>query len=718
MANRYWVGGSGTWDGSNTTNWSTTSGGAGGASVPTSADAVLIDSASGSGIIVVASGAACLSIAHSSSTFNLSFGLNFTVPTSMFFTRGTLTLNNNILTCGSFLSSSAQARTLAFGTGTINVNGTSGTIVSMGTADNFAYTGTPVINLTASGGAGTRTALFGTVSGAIESNVVNINITAGSDSVSLEGSFKTVNFTGFSGTLTGVNRVLYGDLTISSGMTVASSTQTTSFRATSGVQRITTNGVSFRQRISINGTGNLTQLQDAYTSNQRVTLTAGTFDVNSKAVSCQALYVTGTSTRALSNTSGGVTLTGSGVIFDGTTTTGLTFPVTNITLSDTSTTARTFTGGGLTFGNLTFTGSNINTTTFSGNNTFATVSNAKTSAITVKLISGSTTTVSNWNLSGTVGNVVTLSSDLAGSQATISQSTGIVSVSYNTIQDINATGGAVFDALTINGNTDAGNNSGWTFGLDEIAETVTVSESVNAVLVYANIISESTTLSDSQTSIGSFNRSITELETLSDSQTGTGAGASAISEGLTVSDSFSGGRFYSVALSDLQTLSDIETSASATLVAILETTTLTSNESGGIRYPNTITETQTLTDVSVFSVAFITTVSEYVTMTEAISGGYKYNDVVLEPIMLTDQYINRGWYALDDAQTETWNPITAYNYEYLAVQDSIAIPDNVFITRYSVNLGNNTGWMFVNTGWGIINDAQNPNWAPVDDTQQ
>ncbi len=657
MANRYWVGGSGTWDGSNTVNWSTTSGGAGGASVPTNVDAVLINSASGSGIIVVASGAACQSISHTSTTFNLSFGINFSVATTVNFTFGTLTLNNNVLTCGSFLSSSVNARTLAFGTGSINVNGTSGTIVSMGSAGSFAYTGTPNINLTSPGGAGTRTVVFGTISGATESNVININVTAGSDTVDLGGSFKSINFTGFSGTLTGVNRTLYGDLTISSGMTVASSTQTTSFRATSGIQRITTNGVSFNQRLAVNGTGNLTQLQDAFTSNQRVTLTAGTFDLNSNAVSCQALYVTGTATRALSNTSGGVTLTGSGTIFSGATPTGLTFPVTDITLSDTSTTARTFSGGGLTFGNLTFTGSNICTTTFFTDTTFGTVSSTKTSAFTVLLEATSFTTVSNWNLSGTVGNVVTLSSDLAGSQATIVQSSGVVSVSYNTIQDIDATGGAVFDALTINGNTDAGNNSGWTFGLEEVTDTITVSESISAVISSVNTLSESTTVTDSQSAIGSFRHSITELETLSDTQAGTGAGTSSISEGLTVSDSFSGGRFYAVALTDLQTLSNTQTSAAATIVSLSETTTLTSSESGGIRYPNTITETQTLTDVAVFSVAFITSVSEYVTMTEAISGGYKFNDVVLEPIMLTDQYINRGWYALEDIQLPSWGNV-------------------------------------------------------------
>lgn len=43
MANRYWVGGSATWDLVNTSVWSATSGGPGGASVPTAADNVFFD---------------------------------------------------------------------------------------------------------------------------------------------------------------------------------------------------------------------------------------------------------------------------------------------------------------------------------------------------------------------------------------------------------------------------------------------------------------------------------------------------------------------------------------------------------------------------------------------------------------------------------------------------------------------------------------------------
>lgn len=45
MADRYWVGGDGVWNTTNTANWSDTSGGTGGASVPTAADTVFFDTA-------------------------------------------------------------------------------------------------------------------------------------------------------------------------------------------------------------------------------------------------------------------------------------------------------------------------------------------------------------------------------------------------------------------------------------------------------------------------------------------------------------------------------------------------------------------------------------------------------------------------------------------------------------------------------------------------
>lgn len=47
MADRYWVGGAGTWSNTSTTNWAATSGGANGASAPTTADSIFFDANSG-----------------------------------------------------------------------------------------------------------------------------------------------------------------------------------------------------------------------------------------------------------------------------------------------------------------------------------------------------------------------------------------------------------------------------------------------------------------------------------------------------------------------------------------------------------------------------------------------------------------------------------------------------------------------------------------------
>jgi hypothetical protein len=59
MATYYWVGGSGSWDATTTANWASSSGGAGGAGVPTTADDVIIDTNSGTGSVSGAGNNAC-----------------------------------------------------------------------------------------------------------------------------------------------------------------------------------------------------------------------------------------------------------------------------------------------------------------------------------------------------------------------------------------------------------------------------------------------------------------------------------------------------------------------------------------------------------------------------------------------------------------------------------------------------------------------------------
>jgi len=89
---------------------------------------------------------------------------------------------------------------------------------------------------------------------------------------------------------------------------------------------------------------------------------------------------------------------------------------------------------------------------------------------TVRLKSGSTSTVGAFVTSGTTQKF--LQSTVAGSQATLSQASGTVGVSYLTIQDINATGGAMWNAYLSNSNVDGGNNVGWDFNVLQLGRYI------------------------------------------------------------------------------------------------------------------------------------------------------------------------------------------------------------------------------------------------------
>jgi hypothetical protein len=78
---------------------------------------------------------------------------------------------------------------------------------------------------------------------------------------------------------------------------------------------------------------------------------------------------------------------------------------------------------------------------------------------TLQLKSGVTSTVGSFVTSGTTQKF--LQSTLSGTQATLSDASGTVDATYLTIKDINATGGATFNAYPYNFNSDAGNNTGW-----------------------------------------------------------------------------------------------------------------------------------------------------------------------------------------------------------------------------------------------------------------
>lgn len=121
MASRFWIGNSGTWDNVTTTHWSTSSGGAGGASVPTSSDDVFINAGSGTGTVTINTNFSVLSLTTG--------GFNGTIDFSA---------NNNSPTMGSFSGTGTTVRTLNMGSGTWTVTG-AGTAWALGTTTNLTF---------------------------------------------------------------------------------------------------------------------------------------------------------------------------------------------------------------------------------------------------------------------------------------------------------------------------------------------------------------------------------------------------------------------------------------------------------------------------------------------------------------------------------------------------------------------------------------------------
>jgi hypothetical protein len=110
MADRYWVGGTNTWNATVGSKWSTTSGGAGGASVPTSSDNAIFD-ASSSGVCTIGATSTCRNLTCTGFTGTiagssaLSIAGSLTLAAGMTFTyTGTFTFtstgNETITTAG------------------------------------------------------------------------------------------------------------------------------------------------------------------------------------------------------------------------------------------------------------------------------------------------------------------------------------------------------------------------------------------------------------------------------------------------------------------------------------------------------------------------------------------------------------------------------------------------------------------------------------------
>jgi hypothetical protein len=204
--------------------------------------------------------------------------------------------------------------------------------------------------------------------------------------------------------------VTYGDWKFGTGVT--SAVTATLVFSKNGTQTITSNGVQFGCSITINNPNAYVQLADALLLNATKTLllTAGTFDAVTYNVTT-GLFANSTATNTLKMGSGTWTLSGTGSVWalSVSTAPAIIAGTSTIILSDTSTTSRTFAGGGRYYNKLTIGGTTgTSTTTITATNTFGELASTKTVAHTIDF-GNNPQTFGKWSVTGTAGNVVTIS---------------------------------------------------------------------------------------------------------------------------------------------------------------------------------------------------------------------------------------------------------------------------------------------------------------------
>lgn len=526
MADRYWVGGTDTWNNTAGLKWSTTSGGAGGAAVPTTADDVYFDANSGSGTVTASSLAGnCLNLdftgftgtitganfaLHILGSFTLAAGMTWSGTGSLSFeststgrtinlagktldnaitfngagggwtlasdliqapsvSSGMVTLTEGALddggfdvTIGAFSSSNTNTRSLTrTGLWTILGNSINNTIWGTGTSTNMTHTGSGAI-IVADAGSGSRSFNAGTFP---ESQAPSFDITTGTWSTAMNNSWGSLDFTGFSGTLTSSStRTIYGDLTLSAGMTIDAAAAGFLFNPTSGTKTITSNGHVLDLPIAVNAPGATIQLGDdlELASTRTLTLTAGGFDTNDFNVTAGAFNGGNSNVRTLSMGSGDWTMTGTGTVWDTNASTNLTLneETSRIIINDASASTKTFDGGNETFNDILLTGAGTGAFNFIGNNTFNDFA-ADTPPHTIQFTAGSTTTVASWNVSGTAGNLMTIGS-ITASNHSLTKTGDRVVADYLSISRSQASPSTLIWYAGQH-STDGGNNAGWIF---------------------------------------------------------------------------------------------------------------------------------------------------------------------------------------------------------------------------------------------------------------
>jgi len=257
VANRYWVGGSGTWNTTSTTNWSASPGGPSGASVPTSADSVFFDRTA-TYTVTMTGALACLDITVSAGTVTFAVGSAPTlgISGSMSLTAATIWGNTGAITFRSTVAGQTiTTNGVSIGSAIVfdGVGGEWTLVGALTTTNSITVTNgtfaTGIYNLTAtsiaSNNSNVRTINFGSSSVLCSSptainftNSTNLTFNAGTSTITSAITATTVAFNG--GGLAFYNVSFAATTGVAATITGANSFNNLSFagRTSAGVQSV------------------------------------------------------------------------------------------------------------------------------------------------------------------------------------------------------------------------------------------------------------------------------------------------------------------------------------------------------------------------------------------------------------------------------------------------------------------------------------------------
>lgn len=297
-----------------------------------------------------------------------------------------------------------------------------------------------------------------------------LDATSGSGTLTMQARIllpATVTCTGFTGTISFNNAIkffMFGSLTLGSGMTISAGTNRYLYFHNTGT--VTSNGKTFPMTIAVEAPSDTVTFADAFVCTGTFYHIMGTVTMTSASVSFPAYASAYSYTRALNLGSNTVSVTGSGTVWDYSVTTGLSVScgTSIIDFTDATATTKTISFGGQTFYTIRMSGTGTGTYYFYGgfaggfgNFTCTNFISTKTNAFTIQFAWLGSFTIGSWQVSGSSGNVVTITSD-AGVQHFIAVSGPSAYAAY-----LNISWSAIGPAGNVTNGTNSGNNTNWFF---------------------------------------------------------------------------------------------------------------------------------------------------------------------------------------------------------------------------------------------------------------